>query len=222
MMPNNREFLDDFLIAMPHFAGRIAMISAFFDESETADKSVFVVAGVLFDREGLETFTREWQRRTAALPGPYRTSHCATGRGAFSHAPWDKESCNKFMRGTAELIRDTYTAAMAVTIEPATVTAIWNANPKNREAFPGPYSLGVLECLHIASKWAERTEYDGEIDYLFESGAPGEPQAAAILARVAQNEELKARFRLGGRHFVSKDRAAALERDDFRFGRILS
>lgn len=209
------DLFDSLLLNQPNFKGRVAVISAFFDESETADKSVFVVAGVLFDRDGLETFTREWQRRTASLPGPYRTSHCATGRGAFSQAPWDKEACNQFMRDTAALIRDTYKAATVTTIQPETVATIWREHPKTREIIPGPYALGVLHSLHNVSGWAERTGYDGQIEYWFERGAPGEPEARAMLARIDQNDELRARFRIGNQYFADKQGAAALAAGDY-------
>lgn len=192
-----------------------AMISAFFDESETGDKSVFAVAGVYFDDDGLQRFTDAWRTRTATLEGPYRTAHCATGRGAFGKSPWNKDTCNQFMRDTAALIRDTYKMAMVVTVEPNVVSAIWSKSQTARETFPGPYALAILHCLQLARQWADKIEYAGNIEYWFEDGAVGQGQTQSILSRIVAHEELSTRYMLGAHRFAPKGEAVAFAAADF-------
>jgi hypothetical protein len=62
-----------------------------------------------------------------------------------------------------------------------------------------------------ARQWADETDVDGDIAYLFESGHRSQSEANAIMERLFHNPKMKRDFRYKAHAFIDKTSAPALQ-----------
>jgi hypothetical protein len=208
------DFTDAFLATVSGvsgFKGRVLVIEAFFDESgDPRGKPSTIVAGFLYDANGLTGFRDQWAQRIAGLglSRPFRASDCHHGNRDFQS--WPDPARQRVMDDLARIIVATRTAGFVSSIYNDDFTEYVERNPKAKASINSPYALCVMRCLSMVGQWADKAGYAGDVFYWFEQGAPHEKAAADFLRRTSANPELKARFRIGGYSFIPKSGAPQL------------
>jgi hypothetical protein len=65
-----------------------------------------------------------------------------------------------------------------------------------------------------ARRWADNTNFDGDIAYFFEAGHASQSEANQIMEDIFEIEELRNAYRYGGHAFLPKPKAALLQTGD--------
>jgi hypothetical protein len=72
-----------------------------------------------------------------------------------------------------------------------------------------------MKCVETAGFVARRNQFEGDIDYVFESGCDKQQEASEFMVRLDKNPKLKAGLRVGNWGFAPKKRELALCSADF-------
>ena len=96
-------------ILLPGRGGVMAVLEAYFDESERSG-GIFCVAGYVFDRWSAKKFDREWRTLMKGV-WPFHMVDLAAGRGQFAHLP--RKELDRILRAAVALINHRMTFGVA-------------------------------------------------------------------------------------------------------------
>ncbi len=143
---------------------RVAVLRAFFDESEREDPSYLVVAGCLFAGPQLRKFRREWERLFAPYGGTCRMVDLFAGKRQFEGLAIRRREWIEQKAG--EIIRDRVEHAVAI----LTYTKDYKDGGSNLE-LKSPYAVCCTCAVITFGEWLEKHgRGDERIDYVFEDG----------------------------------------------------
>jgi hypothetical protein len=189
-------------------------LRAFFDETGTHDgHPLTAVAGFLFDTAGLNKFEVDWRKRTVDLKGPFHTTDCVRGRGAFEG--WPEPQRLLLLHDLPEIIIRTRICAVISFIASDEYDQWCRENPRYVPCIGSPYTVCLMKCVETAGLVARQNRFEGDIDYIFESGCDKQQEASEFMVRLDQNPKLKAGLRIGSWGFAPKGREPALCSADF-------
>jgi hypothetical protein len=88
-------------------------------------------------------------------------------------------------------------------------------NPRHVSWIGSPYTVCLMKCVETAGIVARRNQFEGDIDYVFESGCDKQQEASEFMLRLDKNPKLKAGLKVGAWGFAPKGREPALCSADF-------
>ena len=74
-----------------------------------------------------------------------------------------------------------------------------------------PYTFACTQVIHGIKKWANETNYHGDVAYFFETGARGRGFVVEVLDDIVSYPDLKAGFRHESHTFIEKEQASPLQ-----------
>jgi hypothetical protein len=191
---------------MPNPKGTVAMLEAYFDESER-DRGLFAVAGYAFAKAQAKSFSKEW----FALFGTRgcRMSELAAGNGRFRGVPSSERA--RLQKEAVKIITARISWGVAVSCD---ISEMDGLLPKHISGFEHAYPV----CCHMAMTMLGMLVTDRamneQIAYFFETGHEFEGRARRFIEYMAKvPDEIKT-----SRHcadaWVAKDAALPLQAAD--------
>jgi len=143
---------------------------AYFDESGTDTKSeVLCVAGYIFLEEMVGSFEVEWKAMLEKYGLPFfHMVDCAHGTGAFKALTGEQRI--EAQKEAIELTKKYASKGIALSINKAAFAKVGGGGKK---IWTTPYTFLCGQVFYGVRDWANETGFNGEIEYVFESGADG-------------------------------------------------
>ncbi len=188
----------------------VSMLTAYCDESGTDEKNrVAVVAGYIGQVSEWREFEKQWV--PVLKKRPYRVSmmHRAdleTWHGEFTEDKgWDPNRRKSFLRELHPIIKSRTKVALGTAVikkDWAEVMPSWL-----RRFFGGVYGWCAHECLVASRVWCERPNrgYRHPIEWIFEKGAVGQGQVAAMFTELEAHPIYSKEYRIGPWSFACKN-----------------
>lgn len=188
-------------IMAPGSGDVVAMVEAYFDESESDDTSTFLsVSGYIFEKERCLSLDADWKRILDKYELPFfRMSACA-----HNAPPFDKLSpgqCDDAARLCIKTIKENMAYGCSASVRQKDY-AEWM--PK-KNTVGTAYVWCCWMSLAGVRKWAENTGFDGRVAYFFEAGHKHQRQANGVMNRIFKDERFRSQYRYGSHAFVPKE-----------------
>lgn len=183
----------------------MAKAFAYFDESGTdANSTVLCVAGYIFLERNIGPFEAAWKLMLEKYHLPFfHMVDCAHGTGAFKALTTQQRI--EAQKEAICLTKKHASKGIALSIDKAAFPKVSAGSSK---LWTTPYTFLCGQVLYGVRDWANETGFDGEIEYVFESGAAGEGRAIEEATdALLTTEETRQIFRYG-RHVRSRKTAA--------------
>jgi hypothetical protein len=200
---------------MTRNGGFALSLTAFFDETQSHnDDPLTGVAGFLYDRNGIAEFEAKWAKRTHGhLTKPFHTYDCFWGYDDFKG--WPEPVRHLLMHDLAEIIERTRIAAL-VAYTYHNEYEEWAADHRRAAHMVGsPYTACLLSCVDLAAAFAKTKALEGDLIYIFESGAEHQAEANRFMQTVAKRPKIREALRYGGHAFSPKHKEPLLCAADF-------
>ncbi|MBV9957894.1 MAG: hypothetical protein JO360_05700 [Acidobacteria bacterium] len=183
------------------------MFTVYIDESYgTAD--AYSVAGYVATESQWEELAREW--REFAQQEGFTILHKRCLEHFQDEFKWEglsqKEKEAKRLRinqRACKIILRRVNAGFSASVKKSD----WLAMDKTEIAKTlgtGLYAAGVMSCMKLVVAWAQDFNKQGDIDYVFESGANGATEVTRLLQEISSVEPLRQFYRLGSWGFARK------------------
>lgn len=204
----------------------VAVLTGFFDESGThANQNTYAptltVAGYVSRYAQWVKFSHEWKGVLDEAGIPFfhmkdfearYTDEQGIRQRTGLYKGWSNEKSNKVYKELCRL-------ANWYTIMPVSSSVVLSdyeevVTGKYRELFGSPYTFNSQVCWRIAGRWAEANGVNELITYVFESGCKYQGELARYHAETYNDEEQRARLRLGDLAFADKKRVRPLQAAD--------
>jgi hypothetical protein len=196
---------------------------ACFDETTGGDRNdkLDAVAGYLFDAEGIARYLKRYREYVEPLIPPdkkgrkiFHAASCFAARDQYKSVP--REIRYAIMGRMATVIGESVIVGTVVVVEHEQyrlgkrgryMRLRTGGQPSPDGVTPwmdSMYSMCLHRCIASLNQWltAERPNAS-RIEYVIEQGSR-QPDAAQVLDRIANNEQLRARYRWGRHRFVPK------------------
>lgn len=185
----------------------LALVEVYFDESGTHDDSRFLcVAGYIFEKQKAIDLDYEWRLMLKDYGLPYFHMKACTHpqKGIYAHL--NAAECDDAARRAIGLIKKYAERGIAISID--------------IQAFPmiplfgkphTPYTFACTQVVHGIQKWANATEFQGDVAYFFETGAAGRGFVVEVLDDIVSFPDLKAQFHHESHTFIGKEQATPLQ-----------
>jgi len=184
----------------------VTILTAFCDETGThAGAPLTSVGGYVFDKEGQQLFSQQWAAVLQPLKEKgiryFRASACQAADGPFANL--SSAERDALFGDLIRMVRGTGKFGMAAGIEDCVFQEVMHRNKV--QGYTGTkYTACALRCLTLLGQWADENNYEGGIEYLFESGNQSQSEADHMMRQIADNPELASRFRYVGHGFHPK------------------
>ena len=187
--------------------GKVALLEAYFDESERAN-GLLCVAGYVFAAPQARKLTKEFRAAFGSYGGFHMKElvHKRKGYKGIS----DKERA-RLVKRAVDIVNKRFTYGVAITVnrhEYETQAPRWIRGFKN--AYPYLCHMAMLAVATLAEKHND----PGPITYIFEAGNPFEAEARDAVKQVATTPELKRLYRHSGDAFLPKADAVPMQAAD--------
>jgi hypothetical protein len=184
-MSTYADFLEGWFAAFYRFDGYVLVLEAFFDETGgTEDDAVTAVAGFVFDKPGLESFTHAWGPQVEGLSKPYRSALCNAGRTPFDPPDWPEPRRQGLMDSLASLSAENSVAGFVAATTEADYHAAITKSPKLRNLIDSPYTLCTLAVLFAVRTWSKAYGDNERIYCWFERGGYHWEEARQFVSRM--------------------------------------
>lgn len=212
MRPHDSESSNDLLQAvLPNGGCQLVLVQAYFDESETqaSEPKILTVAGYLFYSEQSFRFNRDAKNHLSKLGlTHFHQTDCANGRKEYEKLSKDNRiKAQKLLIGN---IRRRTIMGCGANINVEQYEEIF----KNYKRAPSAYAYAVISCLNIVRSWIERSKYEGDIAYFFESGFRDRSDADQFLNEILYTEDSKRDYRYISHTFAEKKKYKPLQAAD--------
>jgi hypothetical protein len=190
----------------------MAKAFAYFDESGTDGKSeVLCVAGYIFLEEDVGPFEVEWKLMLEKYSLRFfHAVECAHGKGDFKALTNEQRSAAQ--KEAIELTKKYASKGIALSIDKAAFPKIGSGSAK---IWTTPYTFLCGQVLYGVRDWANEVGFEGEIEYVFESGAVGEIKAVnETINALLTTEETRKIFRYRRHVIAKKTEALQLQSSD--------
>ncbi len=197
-------------IVLPVGGYVVQLVEAYFDESGSDENSpVLCLAGFIIEKTACVSLDLEWAEILAQFNLPYfRMSACAHGVEPFDKLTMDERIAVEKLCIAA--IKRHITYGIALTVEPKRFDAIMPNSPEIGSA----YTLCAHACLTAVRGWANKTGYNGDIAYFFESGHKSQSEANALMNRLFERKNLRDEHRYVSHTFADKGKVLPLQAAD--------
>ena len=193
-------------ILLPGTGGSLAVLQAYFDESEQA--GIFSVAGFVFAKPQVKKFAREW----SALFDPYGFAHMTDLHARHEQFDGiDDAEAARLCTQAVKIINKRATYGIAVGVDKNELDPLL---PKHIEGFEDAYPY----CCHMAMMelgvLIGNSGSDDQVAYVFESGNQYSKEAHRLMSKTDVSPELKSAYRHHSHAFVPKECAVPLQAAD--------
>jgi hypothetical protein len=193
----------------------VALAETYIDESGSHGGSpLLCLAGYVFKRRQAREFTREWGKRLRRERLPFwHTNPAMQGHGKPPFEPedaWPDERRDKLQRALIKRVREQISFGFAVTVNEAEYNRLIVPNSDLGSA----YTFCLRMCLTSVYSWHQRSRFDGQVAYFFESGHASQGEAGENMARVFATPNLREKFAYASHTFADKRRVAPLQAAD--------
>jgi hypothetical protein len=194
-------------ILLPGTGGALAVLEAYFDESERTS-GIFCVAGYVFERASAKKFDREW--RTLMKPvWPFHMVDLTSGNVRFRNVA--RKERDRILKAAVALINQRMSLGVSVSCR---LEEVRSAAPTWIRGFGHPYTL----CCHLAMmSVGQRIADAGRADrvaYVFETGHKGRTEAQDFMRGASQAMESLEAYRHVSHAFVPKTDSSHLQAAD--------
>jgi hypothetical protein len=190
------------------FSGCIALLQAYFDESER-EGGTFCVAGYAFAPQQVKKFGKEWSRLFAPYPGGLHMRDLAQRTRSFKGI--DAEEQKRLICEAVKIINRRMTGGFAVSCN---IHEIRELSPRWIRGFGHAYSI----CCHLAmtavGRYLDKIKSADSVTYVFESGHKNESEARDFIHNAVRCPEALASYRHSGDAFLPKADAVPLQAAD--------
>jgi hypothetical protein len=188
--------------------GILAVIDAFFDESERAS-GLFAVAGYLFAPEQARKFSKEWFKLLGGR-APFHMVDLTARREAFGDL--SRVECNDLLKRAVVLINKRIIAAVAVS---CSLPEIEGLLPNWIASFDSAYAVCCHFCMTGVGTWMRDSGRRDKVTYVFEAGHPSQTTANGLITRIGQlPADAGDPYRYHGHTFQPKASSAPLQAAD--------
>ena len=198
-------FLD---ILLPEGGLVSELVEMYLDESER-DQSILCIGGYLLRKEQAEALQPLWREALAQ----HNLSHfhmvdCAHGNEEYADISANDRI--KLQTRLFALLKEHIECGYSYSFDLEHADLCPNAVELGRAQIT-PYTLCAYFCLHGARHWAKRSNFGGEIAYIFEAGHSSQGQASALMDQIFRVPSLREFFQYAGHAFIPKKKAAGLQ-----------
>lgn len=177
------------------------MLTAYFDESQSQDKSMTCVGGYVFDQNGLDQFNENWAGILRPLQAKgiryFHASPCNARQEEFSSL---NDAERRVLFGDLiNVIRTNSKLGLVISLEDAVLEGVVERN-KIQSYIGSKYTACALMAMQQIADWSKAEGYEEQISYNFEAG-PLQQEADWMMNRIAENPELATRYRYGNHGF---------------------
>lgn len=194
--------------------------TAYIDEScSHAGSPVLVLAGFVYEREHAELLEQEWSvvLSREKIPFLHMKDFTKPGQKPYAHLsePRKKELSIEFV----DIIHRHRTLSFATVVNESDLTEVFTdflipVIFGDRAGVHSNYAWALMDCLKGIQYWADRTGFDGEIAYIFESDHPDQNTANAVMKMLVSNPETKRKLRYRSHTFSTKVKDPPLQTAD--------
>jgi Protein of unknown function (DUF3800) len=197
-------------ILAPGNGDLVAFLECYFDESGShAGSPVLCVAGYVFEQEHCKALDLGWKQVLDRYHLPFfHMTSCAHKNWPFDHL--SRDDCIDAQKAMIGLINEHALFGVAMAINERDYVAMFG------EDSPGgsPYSFCCWQILAGIRAWIDRTNFQGEIAYFFESGHDSEGEADALMKRIFKDRGLSNGYRYAAHAFVDKQKVRPVQTAD--------
>ena len=190
----------------------LSFAAVYIDESwsHQGAKSL-VLAGYVLHAERISIFESKWARMLAKYGlDAFHMVDCAHGAEAFKSLT--KEARIAAETEAIEIIRNETAIGFTVSISNTEYSEL--LKPVESEGATSPYTIGLTACLAMVVQWIRKTEYVGEVAYVFEAGHRDQNYANNGLAKLFENPDIKKASCYSSHTFGVKNKFVPLQAAD--------
>ena len=179
----------------------VVLAESYFDESNThKGDDRLCVAGYVFLKDKAEEQAQRWANLLTKWELPYfHMVDCAHNVGVFEHL--DKKECDLAAREAIQIIKDTASTGVYVTI----LESEYQEIVPQITGIGGAYDHLARDVITGVSKWIERNNFEGLMHYFFEAGTDTESHASWCIKDMMMSvPEIKKEACYAGHSFVEK------------------
>ena len=198
-------------VLAPRKAHLVALIQAYFDESDSHDGAVaLTVAGFVFTSEESLKLDEKWLSVLERYELPYfHMVDCAHGNRPFDKLT--KEQCIAVEKEMIAIIREHVLFGMAVSIPERDYDEIF---PRGYAQYGSAYSYCCHTCIAVVNEWIKANYVAGETAYFFEAGHKSQNEANRIMNAIFANPTQRRDYRYAGHSFGDKKKLRPLQAAD--------
>lgn len=176
----------------------VAVLEAYFDESERPGTKVFCVAGHVFQPDQAKAFADDWLAHWGGYL-PFHMTDFAARREQFKGIS-DEEHL-RLIQGAIAIIRSRVEYSVAVSCKLNEIEAIRLGGSPVLSA----YSMCIHMCMSQVGSWVRSTGRDDRVAYIFERGYGSEGDARASIADSCREPALRESYRHAADAFLPKE-----------------
>jgi hypothetical protein len=206
-----REFSDEFidLLIPSDGKGLVAVMRAFFDESEHAESGWFCIAGYAYERRKARRFNKEWKRLWGERV--FHMSEFAHSRGVFA-LPDDER--DRLIRKSVSIVTRTAAVGVITFCNAREIERAMAAAGEQVVGFRGPYSLCHHVCMLALGKWSRQNMEAEGVSYVFEDGYKENYDAHQFMGEIRQMPALRHAYACVAHAFEDKKRFLPIQSAD--------
>lgn len=179
----------------------VAMLTAYFDESGTDERSPAVaMGGYVSTGELWNEFQLEWEAMLSKHRiKEFHTTDLMAFQGEFKRSDgWDESRQAALLDDARSIIksRTIFGLVAAVIIADCEMFFPLQDEKKRRRKFAKEYELCAYGCMVGIGRWAAEHGDDRLMEYIFERGAKGRHQVEKTLGKVKKDHEDRQKYRL--------------------------
>jgi hypothetical protein len=179
----------------------LVLAEVYLDESYEEGSPILCVAGYLFWKRKAKKFARDWRAYLDDKGLPYfhmaEVPAARYGRGIFATPELAEEVERELIKRT----RKATEIGFASTINEDDYAEL----VQPREGMRSAYATALLSVMVQVRRWCERTDFNGQIAFVFERGHPHQGDADEFMKWLFASERVTARMRYGGHAFLPKE-----------------
>lgn len=188
-----------------------SLVEFYADESYSEERSsLFCVAGYLFEKDQAIRFERRWQSmldRHCLIQ--FHMTDCAHRHGEYEKLC--AEQCDDAAREAISIIVETAAYGFVTSVDSQDYAQIMQPLSKDRIS---DYSFCLIQCLMGVAAWVKKTNFDGDIAYMFEAGHTHQKDASNAMATIYADSATRERYRILTYGFSPKRKVLPLQAAD--------
>jgi hypothetical protein len=188
----------------------MTLVEAYFDESATHKGSPLMsLAGYLFEQRQSEIMADEWRAYLHSKGLPFlHMADCAPGNPPFDGLKSNERAL--IVSRMIGLIKQRTVQGIGVVLDLADFTRRFG----DTCFFGSAYTVCFHHVVRGVAMWAEKTNYQGEIAYFFESGHDSAKEANYLLNLGLRIPYMREQMRYAGHAFVEKKKSPQVQAAD--------
>jgi hypothetical protein len=188
----------------------LVLAESYFDETNThRGDDRLCVAGYVFMKDRAEEQAARWFEMLGRWGLPYfHMVDCAHNVGVFERL--DKKECDLAAREAIQIIKDTASTGVYVTV----LESEYQAIVPQITGIGTAYDALARDVITGVSAWIERNSFEGLMHYHFEDGVDTEAHASWCILQMMQDPDIKRESCYAGHSFVPKAHSPGVQAAD--------